>query len=131
VGRPYRLRQIAATTAENVEIADVRIAFQLLLNLKRQPLHAASHVCVARRDPHPNAARNRDHGRSAFKVAAINAEGAPAPIRTRALFTSTTMTSDAPAKGGETNDADDVSMTTGANPGALAHADFRASRRHL
>jgi hypothetical protein len=32
----------------------VRIALQLLLNLKRQTLHAATHVGVARRDPHPN-----------------------------------------------------------------------------
>ena len=39
----------------------MRIALQLLLNLKRQSLHAAPHVGVARRDPHPHPARHRDH----------------------------------------------------------------------
>src|SRR5271154_5387597 len=58
---PEDLRQIAPAPAEEVEIAAVRIALQLLLNLKRQPLHAATHVGVARRDPHPNPARHRDH----------------------------------------------------------------------
>jgi hypothetical protein len=37
---PKDLRQIAATTSKYVEIARVRIPFQLLLDLKRQPLHA-------------------------------------------------------------------------------------------
>ena len=39
----------------------MRVAFQLFLNLKRQSLHAATHVGVARRDPHPHPARHRDH----------------------------------------------------------------------
>ncbi len=80
---------MASATAENVEIAGVGITFQLLLDLKRQPLHAAPHVRVARRDPDPHVAGDRDHVRSAFNVAAISADDAPAPIRTRALFTST------------------------------------------
>ena len=58
---PKDLRQVASATPENVKIAAVRIALQLLLNLKRQTLHAAAHVGVARSDPHPHPARHRDH----------------------------------------------------------------------
>src|SRR5271155_3673334 len=58
---PEDLGQVAPAPAEEVEIAAVRIALQLLLNLKRQTLHAATHVGVARRNPHPNPARHRDH----------------------------------------------------------------------
>ena len=65
---PEDFRKIAATPAENVEIARVRIALQLLLHLKRQALHAAPHVGVARRDPDPAARRQRDHRRSAFRT---------------------------------------------------------------
>lgn len=69
----------------------MRIALQLLLDLKRKPLHAAPHVGVARRDPDPASRGNWDHDRSAFRVAEISAEDAPAQIRTRASFTSTTI----------------------------------------
>jgi len=58
---PEDLRQIASALAEDVEIAAVRIALQLLLNLKRQSPHAATHVGVARRDPHTHPTRHRDH----------------------------------------------------------------------
>src|ERR1700679_88135 len=58
---PKDLREVAPAPPENVEIASVRIAHQLLLNLKRQSLHAATHVGVVRRDPHPHPARHRDH----------------------------------------------------------------------
>src|SRR5215472_15861497 len=37
---PEDLRQVASAPAEEVETAAVRIALQLLLNLKRQSLHA-------------------------------------------------------------------------------------------
>ena len=36
--------EIASATPKNVEIAAVRVALQLLLNLKRQTVHAATHV---------------------------------------------------------------------------------------
>src|SRR4029077_13427043 len=128
---PEDLRQVAPAPAEDVEIAAVRVALQLLLDLKRQTLHAATHVGVARRDPHPHPARHRDHDRSAFNVAAITAGGASAPIRTRASFTSTTITpgSDGLAAGGAADTGGDVSTTTGTNPQALAA--LPASRRHL
>ena len=86
---PEDFRQIAATAAEDEKIAAVRIEIQGLLNLQGQPLHAAPHVRVARRDPHPTALGNGNHDRNAFNVAAINADGAFTPIRTRAFFIST------------------------------------------
>jgi len=128
---PDDFNQIRATTSKAKQVAAQRILFQGLLNLQSQAGKAAAHVRVARREPDPHAARNRDHGRSAFKVAAINADGAPAPIRTRASFTSTTITPGSPATGGETDNAGDPSMSTGANPDVLAPADRLASRRHL
>src|SRR6202161_4094327 len=58
---PKDLREVAPAPPENVEIAAMRVALQLFLDLKRQSLHAATHVGVARRDPHPHPARHRDH----------------------------------------------------------------------
>ena len=97
---PEDFRQIAAATSENIEIARVRIALQLLLYLKRQSLHAAPHVRVARRDPDPTSRGNGNQERSAFKVAAITADGVFAPIRTRAPFISTKI---APGSGSPAN----------------------------
>ena len=54
-------RLLAPATPEDVKIAAVRVALQLLLNLKRQTLHAATHVGVACRDPDPHPTRHRDH----------------------------------------------------------------------
>jgi hypothetical protein len=130
---PEDLGQIAAATPEDVKIAGVRVALQLLLNLKRQALHAATHVRVARRNPDATSRRYRDHGRNAFKVAAITAEGALAQIRTRASFISTSMTPGSkPFAGGNVGDAGVVvSMITGENPQAPALVARRAARRHL
>src|SRR5712671_2483643 len=61
---PQDLGQIAAATAEYEEIATMGIALETLLNLQGQPLHAPSHVRMARRDPDPTAQGNRDHRRS-------------------------------------------------------------------
>lgn len=51
--------------------------FNLLLNLKRQALHASAHVGVAHRDPDAASRGNRDHDRKAFKAAPIADDGAP------------------------------------------------------
>src|ERR1700675_3309822 len=104
------------------------VAMEPLLNLQRQPLHATTHVSVARRDPDPTSRRNGDHDRSAFNVAAINADEAFAPIRIRASFISTRI---APTSGSPDRDAGaGVSFTTtGAKPHGSAPP--RASRRHL
>jgi hypothetical protein len=130
---PEDFGEIAATSAEDVKIARVRIALQLLLHLKRQALHSATHVRVARRDPDPTSRRHRDHDRNAFKVAAITAEGASAPIRTRTPFNSTSITPRSePFDGGNVADGrGGVSMITGENPLAPALGVRRVSRRHL
>jgi hypothetical protein len=46
--------QVTAFAPENVKIAGVRIALQPLLDLQRQAVHAAPHVGVADRQPHPH-----------------------------------------------------------------------------
>jgi len=128
---PDNFNQIRATPSETEQVATQRILFQDLLNLQSQAGKAAAHVRVARREPDPNATRKRDHGRNAFKVAAINADGAPAPIRTLTSFNSTTITPGSPATGGGIGEAGGASISTGANPDVLARADCLASRRHL
>ncbi len=134
---PKDLRQIASAAPKNVEIASVGITLQLLLDLKRKPLHAAPHVRVARRDPDPASRGDGDHDRSAFRVAEIRAEDAPAQIRTRASFTSTTIRpgSEEGAAVGESA-ATASSISTGAKPeisaaSALpAASDRQGSCRH-
>jgi hypothetical protein len=129
---PKNLGQISAAPPENVQVAGVRITLQLLLNLKRQPLHAPAHVRVTHRNPDAASRGYRDHGRKAFNVAEIADDGAPAWIRTRASFRSTSITAEL-----EFDDVDEEgaagagSMTTGANPRASASAAWRISRRHL
>ncbi|WP_442475225.1 hypothetical protein [Rhodoblastus sp.] len=130
---PENLRQIAATTSKDVKVASVRIALQLLLSLKGETLHASAHVRVTHRDPNAASSRYRDHARNAFKAAAIADEGAPAWIRTRASFNSTSIT----AEPEQLDDVDEegaagaASMITGENPQASASAAWRISRRHL
>src|ERR1700688_5100926 len=60
---PKNLGEIAATPAEDIEIAGMGIALQTLLNRQSQALHAAAHVRVPSGDPDPDAAWYRDHRR--------------------------------------------------------------------
>ena len=129
---PENFRQIAATAPEYVKVAGVGIALQLLLNLKRQTLHAPAHVRVTHRDPDAASRGYRDHDRGAFNAAAIADEGAPAWMRTRTSFSSTSITAEPEFDDvGEEGAAGAGSMTTGANPRASASAAWRISRRHL
>jgi len=58
--------------AEHIEIASMRIAPELLLDLQCQTVHAPPHVRVPDRQPQPNARRNRDHRRdNALTTAAV------------------------------------------------------------
>ena len=85
---PQNLGQVAATAPEDIEIAGMGIALQLLLNRQSQALHAPAHVRVAGRDPDPDAARDRDHRRA--KMASTRASAAtstPASTMTRRSFT--------------------------------------------
>jgi hypothetical protein len=70
----------------------MRIALQRLLDNQRQAVETFAHIGMAGREPDATALRDRDHDRRAFKVAAINAVGASALMRTRASFISTVMT---------------------------------------
>src|SRR3984885_4064771 len=60
---PKNLGQIAPTPAEDIEIAGMGIALKAPLDRQSQALHAGAHVRVPRRDPYPDAARDRDHRR--------------------------------------------------------------------
>ena len=58
---------------------------KMLLNLKRQTLHPATHVGVARRDPHPHPARHRDH-RSLRTFRTRRSASASTSLSTRTRF---------------------------------------------
>src|SRR3954469_8285196 len=58
---PKNFDQMTAFATENIKIAGMRIALQPLLDLKRQAVHAAPHVGVADRQPHPYPRGNRDN----------------------------------------------------------------------
>ena len=95
---------------------------------KRKSLHAAPHVRVASRDPDPASRGDGDHDRSAFRVAEIRAEDAPAQIRTRASFTSTTIRPGSEQRAALREGAATApSISTGAKP--ETSAAFSASRR--
>jgi hypothetical protein len=65
----------------NVEIAGMRIAMHRLLNLDRQAVHAASHIGMTDRQPHPNPRGHRDHRDNALTTAAANSGGTVRGIR--------------------------------------------------
>ena len=58
---------VTATVVSQRQALAIKVASDArhkeILNLQGQPLHAATHVRVARRDPDSDAARNRDHRR--------------------------------------------------------------------
>ena len=75
----WDLDQVASATAEHIQIPRMGIARQVLLNLKRQRVHAAAHVRHTCREPHPHTARNRDHRRS--RTAITRASAGPSTDR--------------------------------------------------
>src|SRR3546814_11303907 len=80
---PQHLDQPTRAAPEHVEITAMRVATQPLLHQQRQTLHALAHVRVARGEPHPHAAGQRDH-RSALSAAATRAAGADGAMLARA-----------------------------------------------
>src|SRR5690606_40116828 len=58
---PNDLDQIAALAPEAEQMAAQRVMLQHLLHPQRQRREPAPHVRMARRQPHPNACRDRDH----------------------------------------------------------------------
>src|SRR3546814_15957006 len=80
---PQHLDQPTRAAPEHVEITAMRVATQPLLHQQRQTLHALAHVRLARGEPHPHAAGQRDH-RSALSAAATRAAGADGAMPARA-----------------------------------------------
>jgi hypothetical protein len=74
-------RAIPALAAEHLEIAGMRVALQNLLNLGRQAVHAAPHVGVPSRQPHPHTRGDRDRRDRALTTAAANAAGTDLGMR--------------------------------------------------
>src|SRR5690606_2774299 len=58
---PDQFYQIAALTPEAEQMASQRVMLQDFLHLQRQRRKAAAHVGIARRQPHSNTGRDRDH----------------------------------------------------------------------
>jgi hypothetical protein len=54
-------------------MAAMRISLQRLLHNQRKPIEPLAHVGVARRQPHSNARRDRNHRRDSALAARANA----------------------------------------------------------
>jgi hypothetical protein len=81
---PKHFHEVASAPTEYIEIASMRIALQRLLHLEGQAIHAAAHVGMARRDPHPHIRRNRNHRRGRAFITVATRSGSTAPeIRKR------------------------------------------------
>jgi hypothetical protein len=118
------------------------IALQRLLNLLRQPVHAAPHVGRSRRQPDPNARRNRDHPRNTPSTQRSAAGPTSPPTRTSVPSAGVISIDASPGDGPGSADrvpanqagsgADKAGTTsTGTNcgSGTKASAPRRASRR--
>src|SRR5829696_5656953 len=80
---PEHFDEIAATAAEDIEVAGVRIATEGLLDLEREAIHAAAHVGMACRQPDPHAGGDGNHRRSSTSsTRARAAESTPASTMT-------------------------------------------------
>src|ERR1019366_10143277 len=79
---PKDLQQVATFATENVKIAGVRIAAKSLLNLQRQPIHAAPHIGHTGGQPDTNPRRWRNHPRSAVSTRRKVARLTFCPVRT-------------------------------------------------
>src|ERR1700693_2336707 len=82
---PDDLDQVATRASEDKEIAGVGIAPQSFLDLKCQPVHAASHVRSSDRKPDPHTRGNRDHRRSSTSTKRRSA-CASTPLLTRTRY---------------------------------------------
>src|SRR6476659_5688278 len=78
---PKDLDQLSALATEHIEVAAVRVALEDFQHHQGQRVHAATHIGVAGRNPHPYGGRNGDHrsrpsasaATAAFSVAASTA----------------------------------------------------------
>src|SRR5258707_12668533 len=65
---PQNLDQPTAPSAKHEKLSAVRIALELLLHQERQAVKVPPHAAMTRRQPHPDAARKRDHDRRPFAI---------------------------------------------------------------
>ena len=68
---PQHLDQSAAAATKHEQMAIVRIVLECLLNLQRQAIEAAPHVCVAASQPDPRTAWDRYRRRRLARVRAL------------------------------------------------------------
>src|SRR6266852_8664862 len=81
---PKNLDKPATLAPINEKITRMRITLQSLLDSQSQGLHAATHIRVAGRDPHPNDRGNRNHRRDRTLTTRANAAASTsAPTITR------------------------------------------------
>jgi hypothetical protein len=133
---------LAPAPAEDEQIAGVRITAQTLLNLERQPVHAASHVGDAAGEPNPHSGRNRDHARLSrtSRRRAKTTASKPGPTMTQRPFASAISMRPA-AVGAGLDSADEPlpkstgsqAMNAGKNVAAISAAGDAAPvcRRHV
>src|SRR5215204_896690 len=84
---PEHFDEVTTPATEDKQLARMGIAPKRLLGKQRQSVEALAHVGVAGGQPHPHAARNRDHRRPAVRalITAETVAGSTAPkMRTRA-----------------------------------------------
>ena len=79
---PKNLQKITAAPTKNIEITLMRIAFQDLLNLQRETVHATAHVGRPSRQPEPHSRGDWDHPRNAIKTRRSAARLTSLPTRT-------------------------------------------------
>src|SRR5258706_7581363 len=130
---PKNFDQPAAPAAKHEKLPAVRIALELLLHQERQAIEAPPHVGGARRQPHPDAGRKRDHDRRSFAIsaatAADTAAASTAPvIRTRVPPASSISIT--PTGSGDLDAGAASMICTGTNPDT-ATCRVHSWRRHL
>src|SRR5215468_12000453 len=115
---PQDLDQPAAPTAKHEKLSTVWIALQLLLHQEAQAIKASPHVGMARRQPHPDASRKRDHDRRSFATRAatpavtVAASTAPVILTRVASASSISIT---PAEAGNPRADGSPMICTGVN----------------
>src|SRR3954447_19126429 len=111
---PENLQKVASAPTEHVKVATMGIAPQRLLYLKRQTIHTTTHVCDARREPHPHTRRWNNHPRSTNITRRSAARFTSLPTRTR--LPSGRLISICPSFSGSTGNAGAELTADGAGP---------------
>src|ERR1700712_2171895 len=98
---PKRLKQRTIAATKHEDIARKRVTAEPFLHQQRQSRHTTAHVGVARRQPNPHGAGNRDHSRNAASTRRNAARFTSLPTRTcRPLPSSISITLDGAADRG-------------------------------